>query len=54
MSPVNGEICSSEMYDYLHLTSSGYDKYCEPILDALEMLLSDFLTPNDSAGLKSC
>ena len=49
VSPSSGQISSDDMYDYLHLTTTGYTKYCEPILDALENLLNESIDNNDTA-----
>eukprot|EP00058_Branchiostoma_floridae_P024572 XP_002610062.1 hypothetical protein BRAFLDRAFT_125684 [Branchiostoma floridae] len=35
----DGTINHNDMYDYLHLTSSGYAKFCEPLYCALAEIL---------------
>jgi len=39
----DGRISATDMYDYLHLTREGYTKLCEPLLEAIQLLLKDFL-----------
>lgn len=35
----NGSISHQDMYDYLHLTSNGYQKVCEPLHEHIKALL---------------
>lgn len=37
------EISRQDMWDYLHLTSRGYQKLCEPILEEVQSLLQNFV-----------
>lgn len=43
------------MYDYLHFTSKGYQKLCEPLLELVQDLLQEFVkvenTSQDSDSL---
>jgi len=37
-----GFICEEDFSDFLHFTKKGYQKYMEPVLDELQMLLKNF------------
>lgn len=37
----NGEIDHHDMFDYLHLTASGYEKVFEPVYELLVQLLQE-------------
>lgn len=39
----NDKISHTDMYDYLHLTTEGYQKICEPLLDTIQDLAQDFV-----------
>ncbi|XP_067933492.1 platelet-activating factor acetylhydrolase IB subunit alpha2-like [Watersipora subatra] len=43
INPYDGTISHQDMYDYLHFTAAGYEKFCEPILEEIQILLKDFL-----------
>jgi len=51
----DGRISHNDMYDYLHMTSRGYQKLCEPLLDIVQDLLQEFVkvenTSQDSDSL---
>lgn len=52
ISPYDGSISHRDMYDYVHFTRAGYQKFCEPILEEIQTLLKDFVKsgthdPND-------
>lgn len=40
----DGSISPSDMYDFLHLTASGFQKLTEPLVDELESILKNFMT----------
>ncbi|WAR05809.1 PA1B2-like protein [Mya arenaria] len=50
-----GKISAMDMYDYLHLTSRGYQKLCDPLLELAQDLLQEFVkvenTSQDSDSL---
>ena len=50
-----GQISTTDMYDYLHFTSEGYRKLFEPLLDFIQDLLQNFVkvanTSQDSDSL---
>lgn len=50
-----GKISHTDMYDYLHFTSKGYQKLCEPLIELLQDLLQEFVkvenTSQDSDSL---
>jgi len=39
----DGKINHMDMYDYLHFTSKGYQKLCEPLLELVQDLLQEFV-----------
>ena len=39
----NGKISHTDMHDYVHLTTEGYQKLCEPLLDVIQDLAQDFV-----------
>lgn len=39
----NGLISFTDMYDYLHLTNTGYQKLCEPLLEEIQNVLQVFV-----------
>ena len=43
INPYDATISHQDMYDYLHFTAAGYEKFCEPILEEIQTLLRDFL-----------
>ena len=43
INPYDGTISHRDMYDYLHFTRAGYQKFCEPILEEIQTLLKDFV-----------
>lgn len=51
----DGKISPNDMYDYLHFTSKGYQKLCEPLLELVQDLLQEFVkvenTSQDSDSL---
>lgn len=40
ISPQDGTISHTDMFDYLHFTDQGYSKYMEPVLDEIIEILS--------------
>jgi platelet-activating factor acetylhydrolase IB subunit beta/gamma len=44
VNPTDGTISHTDMYDYLHFTNEGYDKFCEPIVEDIAQLLSVYET----------
>jgi len=42
INPYDNTINHRDMYDYLHFTAAGYEKFCEPILEEIQTLLKDF------------
>ena len=49
VSAADGAIDHADMYDYLHLTRAGYQKFAEPILDEVETLLKNFMTADTAS-----
>jgi len=43
INPYDGTISHRDMYDYLHFTRAGSQKFCEPILEEIQTLLKDFV-----------
>nr|KAG5705389.1 hypothetical protein BaRGS_011161 [Batillaria attramentaria] len=37
------DISRQDMWDFLHLTSRGYQKLCEPLLEEIQTLLQNFV-----------
>lgn len=42
VNPQDGTISHTDMYDYLHFTNEGYQKFVEPILDEINSILSSY------------
>ncbi|KAI0214594.1 Platelet-activating factor acetylhydrolase IB subunit gamma [Lamellibrachia satsuma] len=40
----DGSINHHDMYDFLHLTEAGYQKYVEPLVEEIQTLLKNFMT----------
>ena len=40
VNKVDGTISKLDMYDYLHFTDQGYDKFCQPIINEIKRVLS--------------
>lgn len=38
-----GKISHTDMHDYLHLTTEGYQKLCDPLLDLIQDLAQNFV-----------
>jgi platelet-activating factor acetylhydrolase IB subunit beta/gamma len=37
------EITRNDMYDFLHLTATGFQKMCDPLLEEIQSLLQTFV-----------
>lgn len=44
-----GVISHRDMYDYLHLTKQGYQKWVEPLLEEVQTVLKNFLTADTAS-----
>ena len=45
----DGTISHHDMYDYLHLTKTGFQKLSEPLLEEIETLLKNFLAADTAS-----
>lgn len=39
----DGHISHKDMYDYLHMTDAGYQKFCEPLHEEIQNLSQNFV-----------